>query len=65
MARICYGKPSGPKFTGKDRLNALGVVTPRIELLAGAAALMAEYNGKRGLLMFRINLPGLPYMLRQ
>jgi 4-hydroxybutyryl-CoA dehydratase/vinylacetyl-CoA-Delta-isomerase len=31
MARICYGRPSGAKFTGKDGLNALTVVTPRID----------------------------------
>lgn len=29
--RICFGKPSGAKFTGKDGLNALTVVTPRID----------------------------------
>lgn len=31
LARICYGKPSGAKFTGKDGLNALTVVAPRID----------------------------------
>ena len=31
MGRTCFGKPSGAKFTGKDGLNALTVVTPRID----------------------------------
>jgi 4-hydroxybutyryl-CoA dehydratase/vinylacetyl-CoA-Delta-isomerase len=31
IGRICYGLPSGAKFTGKDGLNALTVVTPRID----------------------------------
>ena len=35
MARICYGKPSGAKFVGKDGLNALTVVAPRIDKAMG------------------------------
>lgn len=31
MARVCYGKPSGAKFVGKDGLNAVTVVTPHID----------------------------------
>lgn len=31
MARVCYGKPSGAKFVGKDGLNAVTVVAPRID----------------------------------
>jgi 4-hydroxybutyryl-CoA dehydratase/vinylacetyl-CoA-Delta-isomerase len=31
MARVCYGKPSGAKFVGKDGINALSVVTPRVD----------------------------------
>ncbi|MFC1946062.1 4-hydroxyphenylacetate 3-hydroxylase N-terminal domain-containing protein [Chloroflexota bacterium] len=31
MARACYGKPSGAKFVGKDGLNAVTVVAPRID----------------------------------
>ena len=30
-ARICFGKPSGAKFVGKDGLNAITVATPRID----------------------------------
>ena len=41
MARICYGKPSGAKFVGKDGLNALTVVTPRIDRQFGA-----DYAGR-------------------
>lgn len=31
MARVCYGKPSGAKFVGKDGLNAVTVIAPRID----------------------------------
>ena len=31
MARVCYGKPSGAKFVGKDGLNAVTVVAQRID----------------------------------
>ena len=31
MARVCYGKPSGAKFVGKDGLNAMTVVAQRID----------------------------------
>ena len=30
-SRISYGKPAGAKFVGKDGLNAIAVVTPRID----------------------------------
>lgn len=30
-ARICFGKPSGAKFVGKDGLNAVTVITPRVD----------------------------------
>ena len=30
-ARVCFGKPSGAKFTGKDGLNAVTVVAPKID----------------------------------
>jgi len=30
-ARVCYGKPPGAKFVGKDGLNAVTVVTKRID----------------------------------
>ncbi|MBU0516449.1 MAG: hypothetical protein KJ621_16960 [Proteobacteria bacterium] len=30
-ARVCFGKPSGAKFVGKDGLNALTVVAPRVD----------------------------------
>ena len=46
MARICYGKPSGAKFVGKDGLNALTVVTPRIDKQFGTnyAERVEEYR---------------------
>jgi 4-hydroxybutyryl-CoA dehydratase/vinylacetyl-CoA-Delta-isomerase len=31
LARVCYGKPSGAKFVGKDGLNAVTVVSQRID----------------------------------
>lgn len=34
-ARVCYGKPSGAKFVGKDGLNALTVVAPRVDKACG------------------------------
>ncbi|MCJ7593341.1 MAG: hypothetical protein MUO52_01035 [Desulfobacterales bacterium] len=30
-ARVCYGKPSGAKFVGKDGLNAVTVVAQRVD----------------------------------
>jgi len=30
-ARVCFGKPAGAKFVAKDGLNALTVVTPRVD----------------------------------
>jgi 4-hydroxybutyryl-CoA dehydratase/vinylacetyl-CoA-Delta-isomerase len=30
-ARVCFGKPSGAKFVAKDGLNAVTVVSPRID----------------------------------
>jgi 4-hydroxybutyryl-CoA dehydratase/vinylacetyl-CoA-Delta-isomerase len=30
-ARVCFGKPSGAKFVAKDGLNALTVVSPRVD----------------------------------
>jgi len=30
-ARACFGKPSGAKFVAKDGLNAITVVTPRVD----------------------------------
>jgi 4-hydroxybutyryl-CoA dehydratase/vinylacetyl-CoA-Delta-isomerase len=30
-ARVCFGKPSGAKFVGKDGLNAITVVTQRVD----------------------------------
>ncbi len=46
MTRICYGKPSGAKFTGKDGMNALTVVTPRIDKKFGTnyAERVEEYR---------------------
>jgi 4-hydroxybutyryl-CoA dehydratase/vinylacetyl-CoA-Delta-isomerase len=34
-ARICYGKPSGAKFVGKDGLNAVTVVAQRVDKKLG------------------------------
>lgn len=34
-ARVCYGKPSGAKFVGKDGLNAVTVVAPRVDRALG------------------------------
>lgn len=31
LARVCYGKPSGAKFVGKDGLNAVTVVAQRVD----------------------------------
>jgi 4-hydroxybutyryl-CoA dehydratase/vinylacetyl-CoA-Delta-isomerase len=31
LARVCYGKPSGAKFVGKDGLNAVTVVSQRVD----------------------------------
>lgn len=30
-ARVCFGKPPGAKFTGKDGLSAVTVVSPRVD----------------------------------
>ncbi|MFH1090419.1 MAG: 4-hydroxyphenylacetate 3-hydroxylase N-terminal domain-containing protein [Pseudomonadota bacterium] len=45
-ARVCFGKPSGAKFVAKDGLNALTVVTPRIDKKYGTdyAARVDEYR---------------------
>jgi 4-hydroxybutyryl-CoA dehydratase/vinylacetyl-CoA-Delta-isomerase len=37
MARVCYGKPSGAKFVGKDGLNAVTVVAPRVDKKFGTS----------------------------
>jgi 4-hydroxybutyryl-CoA dehydratase/vinylacetyl-CoA-Delta-isomerase len=37
MARVCYGKPSGAKFVGKDGLNAVTVVTQRVDKKFGTS----------------------------
>jgi 4-hydroxybutyryl-CoA dehydratase/vinylacetyl-CoA-Delta-isomerase len=34
-ARVCFGKPSGAKFVGKDGLNAVTVVAPRVDKAMG------------------------------
>jgi len=34
-ARVCYGKPSGAKFVGKDGLNAVTVVAPHVDKACG------------------------------
>ena len=34
-ARICFGKPTGAKFVGKDGLNAVTVVAPRVDKKCG------------------------------
>jgi len=34
-ARVCFGKPSGAKFVGKDGLNAVTVVAPRVDKALG------------------------------
>ena len=34
-ARVCFGKPSGAKFVGKDGLNAVTVVAPRVDRALG------------------------------
>ena len=34
-ARVCYGKPSGAKFVGKDGLNAVTVVAQRVDKCFG------------------------------
>ncbi|MBU4277181.1 MAG: 4-hydroxybutyryl-CoA dehydratase [Proteobacteria bacterium] len=33
--RVCFGKPSGAKFVGKDGLNAVTVVAPRVDRAMG------------------------------
>lgn len=33
--RVCFGKPSGAKFVGKDGLNAVTVVAPRVDKAFG------------------------------
>jgi 4-hydroxybutyryl-CoA dehydratase/vinylacetyl-CoA-Delta-isomerase len=33
--RVCFGKPSGAKFVGKDGLNAVTVVAPRVDRALG------------------------------
>ncbi len=45
-ARVCFGKPSGAKFVAKDGLNALTVVTPRIDKKYGTdyAGRVEEYR---------------------
>ena len=30
-SRVCFGKPSGARFVGKDGMNALTVVAPRVD----------------------------------
>ncbi|MBN1368514.1 MAG: hypothetical protein JW967_11375 [Dehalococcoidales bacterium] len=37
MARVCYGKPSGAKFVGKDGLNAVTVVSQRVDKKHGTS----------------------------
>ncbi|MBN1367480.1 MAG: hypothetical protein JW967_06105 [Dehalococcoidales bacterium] len=37
MARVCYGKPSGAKFVGKDGLNAVTVVSQRVDKKYGTS----------------------------
>ncbi len=37
MARVCYGKPSGAKFVGKDGLNAVTVVSQRVDKKFGTS----------------------------
>jgi len=37
MARVCYGKPSGAKFVGKDGLNSVTVVTQRVDKKFGTS----------------------------
>ena len=46
MARACYGKPSGAKFVGKDGLNAVTVVAPRVDKKYGTsyAANVSNYR---------------------
>ncbi|MDH5364566.1 MAG: 4-hydroxybutyryl-CoA dehydratase [Dehalococcoidia bacterium] len=45
-ARVCYGKPPGAKFVGKDGLNAVTVVTQRIDRQFGTnyAERVEEYR---------------------
>jgi len=35
LARMCFGKPSGAQFTGIDGLNAVTVVSQRVDKVAG------------------------------
>jgi len=46
LARVCYGKPSGAKFVGKDGLNAVTVVAPRVDKKYGTnyAANVEKYR---------------------
>jgi 4-hydroxybutyryl-CoA dehydratase/vinylacetyl-CoA-Delta-isomerase len=46
LARVCYGKPSGAKFVGKDGLNAVTVVAQRIDKKYGTnyASNVKEYR---------------------
>jgi 4-hydroxybutyryl-CoA dehydratase/vinylacetyl-CoA-Delta-isomerase len=37
LARVCYGKPSGAKFVGKDGLNAVTVVSQRVDKKYGTS----------------------------
>jgi 4-hydroxybutyryl-CoA dehydratase/vinylacetyl-CoA-Delta-isomerase len=45
-ARVCYGKPSGAKFVGKDGLNAVTVVAQRVDKKLGTsyAGRVEEYR---------------------
>ena len=45
-ARVCFGKPSGAKFVGKDGLNAVTVVAPRVDKKLGTdyAANVEKYR---------------------
>jgi 4-hydroxybutyryl-CoA dehydratase/vinylacetyl-CoA-Delta-isomerase len=46
IGRTCFGKPSGAKFVGKDGLNSLTVVTPRVDKQFGTnyAKRVEEYR---------------------
>jgi 4-hydroxybutyryl-CoA dehydratase/vinylacetyl-CoA-Delta-isomerase len=37
LARVCYGKPSGAKFVGKDGLNAVTAVSQRVDKKYGTS----------------------------
>jgi 4-hydroxybutyryl-CoA dehydratase/vinylacetyl-CoA-Delta-isomerase len=47
MARTCFGKPSGAKFVGKDGLNAVTVVAPRIDKQFGTSYAANVENYRR------------------